>query len=113
MPQEELEVGPYDVNGVKLDIDIGTFPDYKRIIPHYTDNEAITLDLKNAVVEKNKRAKGKFYYALSDNVGIDKAYLDHALSRDIGFTMYWDYSGHPALFKFDDGSQAVIMPVRV
>lgn len=104
---EGMAKGYVDDKGAAIDID-GTFPDWQRVIPQAEHSKEIHVQ----DLEATKRDRIMCY-----NIGgayFNKKYIDDILNGDTSATVrYTDGPRDPIRFEFEDGRNAVVMPVRV
>lgn len=95
--------GFYDHRENKIDHD-QTFPQWERFFPDQEGQEEIV----NLIIMSEKSYKTE----KTDDLGFEIKYIDKALSLDGDKKIKWSCDCSPLQIDFEDGRQALIMPIR-
>lgn len=89
-----LPEGFYDVNGNPISEDLGTFPQWKRIIPENPDTCVFDIDELKVVTIKGKNDKKVSYeipYGDDVYAYLNKKHVDDFLNGNKSFSLEYDY----------------------
>lgn len=112
---EGMGKGFHDLNGVKVNLDKMTYPDYQRIIP--SGGRSILWERDHAKVvavpRQGKPCLRYEFHTADGKIYCDKGYFDLARQKQDSVTVHYTDHLSALRLELDEERTAVVMPVRM